>query len=174
MLFSDILLHLDDAWTLALGSVMGVPMTWQMGVVAFLTPLDPLATTYILMTQQISVLVVGSSSSASNVSGLASAAHSASSSRVLGVIGTHICPSFLSRSISSASQSQFISYARPSSSALLHCQSLFSLLSQNITWEIHIGGNQLLSAGSSDHALHYSSLQGTYGLVCKGLHVACF
>src|SRR5882724_4903117 len=110
-LLSGIPLHSDDDWMVALGPVIDVPMAWQMGVEACMTPSGPLVTAYTLIIWNGSLLIIGISSSASVTAGLLSAHCLASSSSVLGVIGT---------------QSQLISYAWPSSSALFHCQSMIS------------------------------------------------
>jgi len=93
-LLSDSLLHSDGTWMVTLGPVIGVPMTWQTGMDACMTPSGPFVTTYMVITQLFSLLVLGGSCPASTMGGFPSAHSMASSSIVLGVIGTHIFLSF--------------------------------------------------------------------------------
>src|SRR5882724_4203071 len=100
MLLSGIPLHSDNDQMVALGPVISVPMAWQMGVEACMTPLGPLVTAYMLIIWRGLLLIVGTSSSASATAGLVSENFLASSSSILGVIGTPIWPFFSSGSIS--------------------------------------------------------------------------
>src|SRR5882724_2378792 len=101
LLLSVSLLHLEDTWTITSGPITGVPTTWRMGIEAWMTFPGLLVTAYMLIVWQDLLLIVGTSSSASETTGLVSAIFMALSSSVLGVMGTHILPSFLSGSISS-------------------------------------------------------------------------